>query len=103
MTRQVCEACILARGNEARIIRFTKRGISTCSRLCTKMDFNILRVWPTSVVLKDYYCTKKVLKPAKCVCVFKITCQEYNNFMFINLIPDRSGDVAILYYEVENS
>lgn len=103
MTKQICEACVLAHGNDAEVIRFTKRGMIMCSKLCGKMDMNILRVGPTLVILKDYYCTKKLLKSAKCVCVYKITCQEYNNFMFINLLPNRTGEIAILYYEVENS
>lgn len=99
MTKEVCVAWGWIHGNEAEIIRFMKQGMT----MCEVMEMNIWRVGPTSVMLRDNYCTKNLPRAAKSVCDFKITYQEYNNFMFINLVPNWMGDVAILYYEVENS
>lgn len=99
IARLVCEGCLVARGAKIERIQFSKRGLKVCSKACYRQSELILRVSPTTVTLKDYYCTRKRLIAPTCVCVFKVTCQEFNHFVFIHFIPNGAGDVAMLYFE----
>jgi hypothetical protein len=99
IARIVCEGCLVARGSQVERIQFSKRGLRMCSKVCNKQSEHILRVSPTTVTLKDYYCTRKRMTAPTCVCVFKVTCQEFNHFVFIHFVPNRIGDVAMLYFE----
>lgn len=99
IAKDLCQVCIFARGSRVECDRFTKRGTNLCEKVCHRQDQNILRRSPTTVVLKDSYCTKSQLKPATCVCVFKVMCHEFNHFAFVHFITDRNGEVALQYYE----
>ncbi|XP_050528935.1 uncharacterized protein LOC126898692 [Daktulosphaira vitifoliae] len=99
IAKTVCEACVYTKGSSVDCIRYTKRGTAMCAKACERQNKNILRVSPTIVLLKDAYCTKKVLKAAACVCVFKVICQAYKHYVFIHFIPNKNGDVAMQYFE----
>lgn len=99
VARKVCEACVQVKGGRVKSNGFTKQGTSLCEKACQIQNQKILRVSPTTVTLKDNYCTKIRMKAATCVCVFKIVCLEYSHYAFIHYITDRTGHVAMLYFE----
>lgn len=99
VAKTICESCVFARGSKVECIRYTRKGMHMCEKVCIKQEKNIMRTPPTKLELKDYYCTKQRLRAATCVCIYKVTCQEYNHFVFIHFIPNRFGFVAVLYFE----
>lgn len=99
IAKTVCEARAYVRGSRVECIKFTKRGMNTCLKVCNKRSEKILHVAPTTVTLRDSFCTKKRLKPASCICSYKIMCEEYIHYVFMNFIPNLNGDVAVLYTE----
>lgn len=70
-----------------------------CVYVCRKQNSNILVGEGTKIELRDSYCTKILLDIPKCVCVLKYTCQELSYYIFLHIIANRHGDVALLYFE----
>lgn len=79
---------------------FTRQGIDMCTKVCKTQLDKILKVYPTTVVLKDMYCSRSGIRMASCICEFKISCQVNIHSVLIHFIVNRDGYLAVFDEEV---
>lgn len=99
ITKSVCQSVSYVQAGKIINMEFTDKGFTTCHVVCEAQQQVMFVMPPTRMILLDKYCTQKGLKAPNCVCVFKMTLQQYTNYGLIHVIPDEIGNVGILYRE----
>ncbi|KAE9528538.1 hypothetical protein AGLY_012109 [Aphis glycines] len=100
ITKSLCSSHLTVMGSSLVSNHFTRQGIDMCTKVCKTQLDKILKVYPTTVVLKDMYCSRSGIRMASCICEFKISCQVNIHSVLIHFIVNRDGYLAVFDEEV---
>jgi len=100
ITKSLCASHLTVMGSSLVSNHFTRQGIDMCTKVCKTQLEKILKVYPTTVILKDMYCSRSGIRMASCICEFKISCQVNIHSVLIHFIVNREGYLAVFDEEV---